>query len=278
VRQASIAELKQILRSANNHAERVNQRFHAGFEELNGIGSTDDISDYLEELTPTHIESLAHLSAEKLINDVTFIFDMSAPMGLILERCRERVEKIKSSQSSKEDIFHTWFLYGVLPFIDLSAWASRANIKVDSDVRASIVLPQTASARYTAKDLAKTKSLAKACLDTKGEVLTALKDAAVREISMAIEIARDNTGIQTPDAIAEAWERWFPRTYPIDIYQLRRWDRAAPNTEASAGEIEDIFRNDGLFALNTRDRIRKFKPDPGVQTDALFKLGDVLGF
>lgn len=55
-------------------------------------------------------------------------------------------------------------------------------------------------------------------------------------------------------------------------------ERAFPTPNASTKQVEEIFRKDGLFSLTTPERIRKFKPDPAVQTDALRKLGATLGF
>ncbi|MGO8719810.1 MAG: hypothetical protein ACLQMO_11405 [Acidobacteriaceae bacterium] len=229
-----------------------------------------------EELTPTQIKSVAHLAAENLIDDLLFIVDMNAPTALLMERFREAIEKVKSSKEQK-DIYNDWSNYGVLPFIDLSGWNARnPALKPDQETRFKLVLPQLSS--FGPKQYAKTKILADAVMDTKGEVFTALKATAAREISTAIDLARAQSSAEVPSAVGEAWERWFPHTYPVDIYSMRRLGRAFPTPGASAAQVEEIFRKDGLFSLPTPERIRKFKPDPAVHTDALLKLGATLGF
>lgn len=279
VRQARIGDIKQMLESANNHVERLDERFHEGFRQLNGIDSADGISDYLEELTPTQIKSVAHLSAEDLIDDLLFVVDMNAPTSLLIEKFTQTVEEIKSSEK-QQDLTYEWSLYGVLPYIDLSGWdAGHPVVKIDPDVQAELVLPQHRDGRYGPKQLnGKTKTLAQACMDVKGEIFTSLKEAAAREISVAIAVAMDESATQAPVAVAEAWDRWFPHTYPVDIYSMRRLGRAFPTPGTSATQVEEIFRGNGLFSLTTAERIRKFKPDAAAQTGALRKLGAALGF
>jgi hypothetical protein len=273
VRQAKIGEIKQILESAHSHIERVDDRVQSGFNNLNGIDSLDGISDALEDLTPTKIRSVAQLADENLIDDLLFIVDMNAPTDLLVERFRDVIEGIKSSREPK-NLYYELFLYGVLPFIDLADWGARnPDLTLTPDLRVAITLPQDSKGRYGPKQInEKTKPLANACRNTRGEVFTVLREAAAREIAAAIAFARDNSGTPVPEAMTEAWERWFPHTYPIDVYLLRRLDRAFPNP------IEDIYRNNGLFDLSPRDRIRKSTRDTGVQTDALMKLGATLGF
>lgn len=189
VRQATVGEVRRTLESATRQLDRVDDRWRAGFEELNGIETEDGIADALEELTFTHLKSVAELTSENLIDELLFVVDLNAPTSLVVEQFRELVEGIKNSKAPEAPDYK-WIVYGLLPYIDLEAWSLR-NPQHNLDVAIQCAMVFRDRDEYGAKELNRyTRRLAKECLNTTGELFLTLKEAAAREIAAAIAIAR----------------------------------------------------------------------------------------
>jgi len=218
------------------------------------------------KLTKSQIEAEAHLPQTARSKQRLLVVDMGAPVELLKAQFLAALERPERQKNSIELLIQAWRKYGVLSYIDLNEWSSHdSHIRVKTQVQSELVyeLEENDDAAFlNGKTLRETtEPLARRMLDVQSQQFKALTAAASEEFFATIEYAQNNDSSSSNAAGEEALRRWFPRTFPYSIPDLKRAVRVFPeHSEQLRSVLAEIDRS-GMLSLSVKERIRDYYHD-----------------
>ena len=215
------------------------------------------------KMTRSQIEAEAALSQQSRSKQRLLVVDMGAPVTLLKAQFLAALDRSEKQKSSFEILARSWKKYGVLPYIDLIEWSSKdPNIRIKLPVQAEVIYEledsDDGALLYDKTIRETTEPHANRMLDVQSQQFRALIAAASEEFFATIEYAQFSDKGVANGAAEEALRRWFPRTFPYSIPDLKRAERVFPeHSERLRSVLAEIDRS-GMLSLSVKDRIRDY--------------------
>jgi hypothetical protein len=215
------------------------------------------------KLTRSQIEAEAHLSQTARSKQRFLVVDMGAPVELLKAQFLAALDRSARQKNSIELLIQAWKKYGILPYIDLDEWSSHElNVRVKAKVQSELIyeLEENDDAAFlNGKTLRETtEPLAERMLDVQSQQFKALTAAASEEFFATIEYAQNSDSSASNAAGEEALRRWFPRTFPYSIPDLKRAERLFPEHSERLKSVLAEIDKSGMLSLSVKDRIRDY--------------------
>jgi hypothetical protein len=259
VREATVRELEMMLTSLQQ------------FISVSGLSkylpdgdpqnTTEKILGLVANMTPSQIQEEVGIDSRELLNEKLFVIDMAAPVTVLKEQFLQAIERTPKKKNDLEWLYKAWKDFGVLPHIDLREWQTEHDLNVRRRVCAGLIYEQLESGTYEIKTIDEsTEPHAAAVLDVNSPVFRALKHGASVEFAQTVAFARGLRGAKSAIA-AEAFERWFPRTYPYNMPDLKRTALMWPETAKPIRAMLNTIESGGSLELSVGERIRNLPID-----------------
>ena len=215
------------------------------------------------KLTKSQIEAEAHLPQAARSKQRLLVVDMGAPVERLKAQFLAALDRSGRQKNSIELLIQAWKKYGILPYIDQNEWASHdSNVCVKAQVQSELIyeLDEDAEVAFLCEKTLRetTEPHAGRMLDVQSQQFKALTAAASEEFFATIEYARKSDSSSSNAAGEEALRRWFPRTFPYSIPDLKRAARVFPeHSERLTSVLAEIDRS-GMLSLSVKERIRDY--------------------
>jgi hypothetical protein len=233
VREATVRELLEEISYLHKLAGRL-----ASLKNPRTIG-LEEISPLrmVGQMAPSQIEVEADLSEQAALKERFLIVDMAAPVTVLKKQFLSALVRAKKQKLNSYDV---WKDFAVLPYIDLKDWQSSTGLRIADNVRVNLLYGDHDG---SSKRKEETTRHVERLLDMASPVSCGLKSAAAETFTYAITLALgDFELLDLPDkekeaaakaAAAEALDRWFPRSYPLNLPTLTRYARLYPEMEGT---------------------------------------------
>jgi hypothetical protein len=264
VREATVRELEMMLTSLRQFiCVSGLSKYVPGGDPQNP--TDENIYDLVANMTPTQVKNQAKnevgIASPELLNEKFFVIDMAAPVTVLKEQFLQALERTPKKMNDLEGLYKAWKTFGVLPHIDMREWETEHGLKVRRRVRAGLIYQQLKSGKYDVKTIDdSTEPHAVAMLDVNSPAFHALTSGASVEFAHSVAFARGLRGAKSAIA-AEAFERWFPRTYPYNMPDLKRAALMWPETAKPICEMLNTIESGGSLELSVGERIRSLPID-----------------
>lgn len=248
-----------------------------------GANPVESIAILINQMTRSQVETEASVPPGEMSKQRFFFVDMTAPVAILKSQFLAAVERSAKQKSAIDVLFATWREFGILPYLDLMEWCHRQSQQVKSAAQADLLFPVEARVRakrnkyYQHKKrkvrestseaktiLETTRPNAVKMLDVNSQPFRTLLSKASEEFQEAIEFAREpDEKSPRAKAAAEAFSRWFPKTYPMDLV-LFNWliEIAPPKQALLIALFTEEMKQDGHLKLSIPERIREHMKYP----------------
>jgi hypothetical protein len=250
---ASLLEMRQIVLNS----EELSSSLPAASSREEAFGAI------FGKLTRSQIEAEAHLAETARSRQRLLVVDMGAPVTLLKAQFLAALDRSERQKNSIELLIPAWRKYGILPYIDLNEWSSHdPNLRVKTQVQSELIYDlgedDDGAFLYEKTLRETTEPHAGRMLDVQSQQFRALIAAASEEFFATIEYVQSSDRSASNAAAEEALRRWFPRTFPYSIPDLKRAERMFPeHSERLKSVLTEIDRS-GMLSLSVKDRIRDY--------------------
>jgi hypothetical protein len=232
VREATVRELLEEISYLHKLAGRL-----ASLKNARSIG-LEEISPLrmVGHMAPSQIEIEADLSEQAALKERFFVVDMAAPVTVLKKQFLSALVRAKKQKLNSYDI---WKDFAVLPYIDIKDWQSSTGLRIADNVLVDLLYGKHAGG---SKRKEETTRHVERLLDMASPVSCGLKSAAATSFVHAIAFAlgelelldlTDEETKEAAEAAPEALDRWFPRSYPLNMPDLTRYSRLYPEIEGT---------------------------------------------
>jgi hypothetical protein len=187
-------------------------------------------------LAPSQIEIEAELSEQAALKERFLVVDMAAPVTVLKKQFLSALVRAKKQ---KLNSYGVWKDFAVLPYIDVKDWQSSTGLRIADNVLVDLLYGEHDGG---SKRKEETTRHVERLLDMASPVSCGLKSAAATSFVHAIAFALgelellDLTDEETKAAVEaapEALDRWFPRSYPLNLPDLTRYSMLYPEVEGT---------------------------------------------
>ena len=203
-------------------------------------------------MTPSEIEAASRKPASECLNEKFLVIDMAAPVTILKDQFLKALVRARRQNSIS---FEPLSRFGVLPYIDLKDWQSSTGLRVSDEALVDLLY---ADPDLGSKAKEETKRHVERMLDEDSPVSCGLRLAAAECFRQAIAFASEETELSKPEAeiAAEALDRWFPTSYPINLPDLNRYAEMDP--EARPAIFSTLLTYEAMDKdLSIKERIQR---------------------